>query len=120
MSDPVPPNIGASGLIGRPSVRPPNIDLEQPVGYDEQGAPIFEQPPAEGPSIPGSCLRVLHTPLPVGQGGDCPFDCPGRQADNSCLLDIVRAAQAQDVEWSFEVKMMEWGPLWIYNGPPLA
>lgn len=47
---------------------------------------------AVGPAIPANCLRVLHSPLPPEYG--CSLECPGRQRDDSCLCDIVRAAFA--------------------------
>src|SRR5438552_1937661 len=116
MSDPVPPRIGTSGLVGRPSVRPPNDDVERPSGYDEHGNPVWElpQPPAEGPAIPGSCLRVLHSPLATGFGGECPVTCEGRQEDGSCLTDIVRRANELGVEWRFEVRPTEYDLRWEY------
>jgi len=117
----IPPGIVGAGLTGRPQVRPPNEDLEQPIDVDEHGKPVYAQPPAEGNAIPGSCLRVLYTPLKEGHGGECPFDCPGRQSDGGCLADIVRYCNDHGIEWSFEVRIEDAGagpmPMWIYTGP---
>jgi hypothetical protein len=75
--------------------------------------------------MPPNCIRVSqsprnHTCLDAGgQGFSGP--CAGLQEDGSCLLGIVRRAQAQGVEWKFEVRWDEWGnQSWRYAGPPLA
>jgi len=110
------PRIMGAGLTGRPQVRPPSDDLEQ---LDEDGNPLSGIPPAEGKSIPGSCLRVLYTPLSQGYGGECPYDCPGRQEDGGCLADIVRYCNDHGIEWKFDVRVTEAGPVWEYTGPDL-
>lgn len=112
----LPPGIMGAGLTGRPQVRPVDSDLERPIGEDEQGNPVYAQEAAEGASIPGQCLRVLNTPLTPGYGGECPYDCPGRQEDGGCLADLVRWANDNGVEWSFEVRLTESGPQWVYTG----
>lgn len=114
--------IGA-GLTGRPSVRLPNTELEQPISYEEDGTPVYAQESAPGSSLPATCLRILHSLNPEAHGG-CPSDCAGRQVDGGCLCDIVRAANEQGVEWSFEVRVTEeidprYGGVWTYTGPPL-
>lgn len=108
------PQIMGAGLRGRPSVRPPNDDV---IEIDEYGNPVYlPAPPAEGVSIPASCLRVLNTPLSQGGGGECPYDCAGRQEDGGCLADIVRWANENGIEWSFDVRLTESGPQWVYTG----
>src|SRR6266404_1015950 len=103
MSEELPPMIvGAAGLTGRPQRARPE-DLEEPDGYDENGNPIWLEPRAVGRAIPPNCLRVLFSPLPEDRGGGCSLDCPGQQRDGSCLCDIVRSADAQDIDWSFEI-----------------
>lgn len=90
----------------------PVEQLDEPVGYDDQGEPIWVEPRAPGKAIPSNCLRVLHSPLPVDRGGGCSLDCPGLQKDGSCLCDIVRAANAAGVEWAFEIdKNGYWVPV---------
>lgn len=75
--------------------------------------------------MPPNCLRVFQSP----RGSDCSEagghgfvgTCPGLQEDGTCLLAIVRRANAQGVEWLFEVHWDEWGnQTWRYAGPPLA
>ena len=97
----VPIVIGASGLTGRPTVRPPESELEpEQRGTDDQTA------------IPAPCLRNLSSPR-----GECRVDCPGVQRDGSCLCDIVRAANEQGVPWRFEIDAID--GVWEYMGPPL-
>lgn len=59
--------------------------------------------------IPANCRRVLNTPLPPNHGrGYCeaPLEgCPGIQRDGGCLAQLVMAAEAQGVEWSFETNV---------------
>lgn len=117
MKEPLPLVIGTAGLTGRPLIVRKADELEEPEGYDEAGNPIWAEPRAVCPSIPPNCLRVLHSPLPVGYGGGCSHDCPGLQRDGGCLCDIVRAANEQGVEWSFEIDRDDY---WVYVGPPLA
>ena len=100
--NPVPIITGAAGLTGRPQVRPVDVDLIQPLGYDEEGRPFYAEPPAEGPAIPGRCLRLLNSPNPLILGG-CGGDCPGLQRDGTCLAEVVRECQRQGREWKFEI-----------------
>jgi hypothetical protein len=105
--EPLPIVRGTSGLLGRPSVRPDTTDFIEPIGYEEDGTPIFAEPPAPGPAIPAPCLRLLHSRNPETFG--CPSDCAGRQRDGGCLCDIVREAEVAGEEWSFEIdKDMYW------------
>lgn len=111
--DPPPITIGAAGLTGRPQIQRP-VELEAPDGYDEDGNPVWDTPRATGKAIPPACLRVLQ--LPEGKG-ECGLDCPGKQRDGGCLCDIVRAANAQGVDWSFEIDARD--GFWDYDGPEL-
>lgn len=69
----VPIVTGASGLTGRPRVRPV-ADEHDP-----------EDPTPARPALPSGCLRRLSLPRDTG----CPDDCEGRQRDGGCLCDIV-------------------------------
>ena len=104
---------GAAGLTGRKLIRSPSLELEEPVGYDDEGNPIFAQPVAPGPSLPAPCLRVLQ----IGKPEECRSDCPGRQPDASCLCDIIWAANEQGIKWAFEVDRRD--GTWEYTGPSL-
>lgn len=118
MTDDLPPIIvGSAGLTGRPSVRP--VETE-PLEYDDDGRLIVPAPQAVGKAMPPSCLRVLSSPLPDDRGGGCAIGCPGRQRDGGCLLDIVKSAAAQGVEWSFELVHDGETVWWDYAGPELA
>ncbi len=102
----VPLVVGQSGLTGRPQLRPDYGDLEP----DEEGAPV-----PMGQGMPPPCLHALYSPR-----GGCHGNCPGVQPDGGCLADVVRAAKAQGVDWSFEVVTDDAGQRWVYTGPPLA
>ncbi len=122
MSEEVPVIVGGHGLTGRPLVPRPQDDPILPVGEDENGRPVFAEEPAPGPTIPPSCLRLLVAPLrPDGSPRHtCDGYCPGRQPGGGCLVDIVRRAQAQGVEWRFDVIAHEDGRgEWRYAGDPL-
>lgn len=90
-------SIGSGGLTGRPSVRPPNLDIE---ALDADGNPLNPVVPSEGMSLPAGCLRVLISPL---SDMGCPGDCYGRQPDGTCLAEIIRSCQGQGIEPEFEV-----------------
>ena len=87
--------------------RPSPFDLEREVDRTAEG----------GRAIPSPCLRVLYSLFPLDQGGGCQHDCPGVQPGGGCLCDIVRAADAQGVEWRFE---LDRDGSWAYAGPPLS
>jgi hypothetical protein len=105
MSDETPPMI-RSNLPGG-QMHPGLIradELEDP----ENGVPTLVRQ-----SMPSTCQRVRQT-----QRLACPSECPGRQRDGGCLLDIVKAAQAAGVEWAFEIDTVE--PFfWDYAGDPI-
>lgn len=65
-------------------------DLVEPVGVDDEGAPVFAQEPADGRALPSGCQRKLA--MPEGRG-ECGWqnNCPGLQRDGGCLCDVVRA-----------------------------
>lgn len=115
----LPQTIGAAGLIGRTKIVRIPDEYEQPDGFDpETGDPIWGAPRAVGKAMPPNCLRVLNSPLPLDRGGGCSIDCPGKQRDGGCLCDIVRVANAQGIDWKFEVDPRD--NSWIYAGPDLA
>ncbi len=107
--DDVPPVSigGAAGLTGRQQI------VRIPEEYDDKDLPNR----ALGQAMPASCKRVMSSPLPVDQGGGCPYDCPGRQRDGGCLLDVVRAARAAGVRWKFDVDPHD--HYWDYDGDPI-
>jgi hypothetical protein len=117
MTDNLPPiMVGTAGLTGRPQ-RVRNEELEQPDGYLDDGTPFWDTPRAVGRAIPPNCLRVLFSPLPADRGGGCSMDCPGKQHDGGCLCDLVRDANAQGIDWSFEIDREGfWNPVWNPNG----
>jgi hypothetical protein len=80
----VPIVSGASGLTGRPRVRPV---VEHDPELDDDGQPVH----AALPAMPGGCLRRLHSFRDPG----CPVECEGIQRDGSCLCDIIKARDAQ-------------------------
>ena len=107
--------LGNAGLTGRQEV------VRVPDG-DELMEPVVHAP---AQVMPPNCLRVFQSP----RGGSCAESggygfvgpCAGLQEDGGCLIDIVRRAQAQGVEWAFEVAWDEYGnQTWRYAGPPLA
>ena len=104
----VPVVTGMSGLTGRRQIVRPEPDEE----FQEEG-----EPRSLGRAMPANCLRVLHSPLAPDHGGGCTMDCPGLQRDGGCLCDIVRAANAKGVEWSFELDADNY---WVYVGPDLG
>lgn len=113
---PLPMMGGMGGLTNRPSVRPPNDEFIQPIGEDENGRPVFAQLPAEGPALPSSCSHVLSS----FRHADCPFDCPGRQRDGSCLTETVRACMAAGVDWTAQGMFeLDKDNFWVYMGPAL-
>jgi hypothetical protein len=112
-ADEVPIVVGPSGLTGRvPQPRPQDEPI-LPVGEDENGGPVYAQPPGAGPAIPAGCLRRLTLP---GGTHNCDAYCAGRQRDGGCLADVVRAAQAAGLEWRFE---LDPDGFWTYAGDPI-
>lgn len=102
--------IGASSLLRiHQNVRPPLDveELEQPDEVLHDGTPVWSEPRAPGKAIPSQCLRVLNSPLPPERGGGCVNHfggiCPGTQRDGGCLADVVKQAQADGRDWSFEI-----------------
>lgn len=85
-------NVGQAQLSGRP------------LDFDE-----LNEGPSAGPglALPPMCLRSLQSPRP-----ECGTNCPGIQPDGCCLADVVRAAQAEGVELTFEIdREGTWLPL---------
>lgn len=111
----LPASIGAGGLIGRQQIARDH-DLVQPISYEEDGTPVYAEPPHPGHTIPPNCLRVLNSPLPLERGGGCNHDCPGKARDGACLLEKVREANECEIEWSFDIDADGY---WFYNGPEL-
>lgn len=118
----LPPSIvGAAGLTGRPQLPPRPSEMDEPDGFDESGDPVWDKPRAVGRAMPSNCLRVMSSPLPPDRGGGCAISCPGRQRDGGCLVDVVRAADAQGVaEWGFELVHEGETVWWDYVGPELV
>lgn len=100
MGEEVPIIIGSAGLTGRQQIV---RDSELEVETDDEGRAILPPPKQVGKAMPPNCRRVLSSPLSIDRGGGCSTDCPGRQRDGGCLLDVVRAAEAQGIDWSFEI-----------------
>ena len=103
--------LGNAGLTGRQQVvRVPDFDV------DDEGNAVPNRQPAG--AMPGNCRRVLSSPLPPDRGGGCPVDCPGRQRDGGCLLEVAKAAQAAGIrDWQFDVNPVDL--FWDYTGPPI-
>jgi hypothetical protein len=111
VTDEIPPILGAAGLTGRQAiVRVPDFDV------DEEGRKVPLTQPVG--AMPGNCRRVQSSPLPPERGGGCRSDCPGRQRNGGCLLDVVRAAITAGIrDWRFEVDPTDL--YWDYAGPPI-
>ncbi len=115
MNETPPPILGTGGLLRRPVGQP-----AQELPVDEEGNPYIPEP-VTVTVMPANCRRVLSSPLQPGMGGGCTPGCVGIQPDGGCLCDIVRRANDQGVECSFEVRWDGNGnQFWSYNGPVLA
>ncbi|MCI4354554.1 MAG: hypothetical protein L3K06_04235 [Thermoplasmata archaeon] len=100
------------GLTGRAPVRPVRVPPDEDT--------LAARPDPDGPwmpSLPSRCLKVLNTITPQDEDGQCSPECPGRSIDDTCILDTVRRALAQGVEYHFEIDR---DGFWYYDGPPLA
>jgi hypothetical protein len=101
--------IGTAGLTGRTQI------VRVPDEYEEA-----EEPPLPGPArtnaeraMPPNCRFTQNSP----HHHDCRHDCPGKQRNGGCLLDIVRAANKAGVKWRFEVDPRD--HYWDYVGPDI-
>lgn len=103
-------SLGNAGLTGRAQVRPVNYDdIEDPEDLDLSIERVAL-------AMPSMCRRTLNMP-PSSPFSLCQPDCAGMQRDGGCLCDIVREANAQGVEWRFEIDASGY---WVYAGPALS
>lgn len=91
--------LGNAGQVVRPVYLPGEND-------------VTEETAGMAPALPPGCVRRLSVPKPL----ECPDGCAGRQPDESCLCEIVVAAEARGVEWAFE---LDREGFWVYCGPAL-
>lgn len=92
--------LGNPGQLTRPRI--PYEDLE----HEPPDLPEWR------PALPAGCLRRLSSPRP----DECNSLCEGKQRDGSCLCEIVRAANAAGIKWSFEIDK---DLFWTYIGPEI-
>lgn len=90
-------------MLRSPPPGRPIPDPVQPASVTENGQAVYAQPVAEGPALPSTCLRKMHAINPMVFGGDCPYECPGRQRDGGCLVDIISERNSSGLPWVFEI-----------------